>query len=630
MINEKLPSLRKLYYGIIFLIVPFICQAEGHLIDGLYYNLNIETKTATVTYKGYRSSLNISYVTGDIVIPATIEYDDEKYSVTQIGDCAFYNCSDLNTIEIPTSVTSIRFEAFAYSGLTSIVIPNSITSIGEKAFERCSELKTITYSNSISVIEFGTFNGCSSLEEVSIPESVTTIDSGAFMSCSNLKKVTIPNSVTSISSCAFQYCESLEEVIIPKSVTTILAGAFNSCGNLKRIYFNAENCNSSFKVPDYREGWLYNSPVMEVFFGESVKSIPEYAFCNCRNLCEVNIPNNVSVIGKGCFSECSNLTKATLPNTLNKIDEFTFNECSSLTHINIPNSITIIGMGAFQGCSSLANIEIPNSVVSIGSGAFNRCSSLTEITIPSSVTSIETMSFSQCSNLKTIYFNAENCNSCYFKIGSSHWLEKTPVEKVIISDNIKTVPDYAFYDVTTLKKAIVNAELINFRAFSGCTNLSDLCLNVQQIKYDAFANTGNLKNIYSLTPEPPLADLSSFSEYSGVKLFVPYESLAAYKNAEPCWCKFYDITESDFKDIDSIFTAGDKWGRIKSPRVDSDVNISVTEGILNVEAFESKRISIYNLSGTCVYSCRGSVNISLPSGIYFVSVDKKAIKIAIR
>ena len=77
-------------------------------VDGICYD--ISENNATVT-DGWRSS-------GDIVIPESITYNDSKYSVTSIGDYAFYRCSSL----------------------TSVTIPNSVTSIGESAFARCSSL----------------------------------------------------------------------------------------------------------------------------------------------------------------------------------------------------------------------------------------------------------------------------------------------------------------------------------------------------------------------------------------------------------------------------------------------------------------------------------------------------------
>ena len=103
-------------------------SADVVKVDGIYYDIS-ET-TATVTQGGDYS--------GDLVIPESITYNNSKYSVTSIGNNAFWGCSGLTSVTIPNSVTSIGDKAFYYCrGLTSVTIPNSVTSIGKSAFSFC-------------------------------------------------------------------------------------------------------------------------------------------------------------------------------------------------------------------------------------------------------------------------------------------------------------------------------------------------------------------------------------------------------------------------------------------------------------------------------------------------------------
>ena len=109
-----------------------------------------------------------------------------------------------------------------------------MTSIGTSAFYGCSSLKSVSIPSSVNSIGAGAFNGCTSLTSVNIPNSVTSIGSATFASCSSLKSVHIPSSVTSIGNYAFQY-SSLTSVSIPSSVELIGNYAFQVCVNLNDV-----------------------------------------------------------------------------------------------------------------------------------------------------------------------------------------------------------------------------------------------------------------------------------------------------------------------------------------------------------------------------------------------------------
>ena len=101
-------------------------------IDGINYDLNVETKESAV-----RSKSSGKY-SGEIVIPESVEHEGVTHSVTGIGNGAFDGCSGLTSVTIPNSVTSIGESAFkGCSGLTSVTIPNSVESIGSDAFSGC-------------------------------------------------------------------------------------------------------------------------------------------------------------------------------------------------------------------------------------------------------------------------------------------------------------------------------------------------------------------------------------------------------------------------------------------------------------------------------------------------------------
>ena len=106
-------------------------------VEVYYKFINNETELE-VTCFGQTFLSHPERYSGDIVIPASVSYNGQTYSVTSIGDDAFHGCTGLTSVTIPSSVTSIGESAFRdCSGLTSVTIPSSVTSIGSYAFNGC-------------------------------------------------------------------------------------------------------------------------------------------------------------------------------------------------------------------------------------------------------------------------------------------------------------------------------------------------------------------------------------------------------------------------------------------------------------------------------------------------------------
>ena len=192
-------SMKKLFVFIFSLILSVVFSTSASAydvkVDGIYYNLISEGKTAEVTYGEENYS-------GEVVIPSSITVEGQEYPVASIGESAFYFCS----------------------GLTSITIPNSVTSIGRKAFAYCSGLKDVIIVNNMFVYLPVTYSG-----HYSIPNNISQIIGGAFYYCEDLTSITIPNSVTSIGYEAFGECSGLTSITIPNSVTSIGGFAFAHC-----------------------------------------------------------------------------------------------------------------------------------------------------------------------------------------------------------------------------------------------------------------------------------------------------------------------------------------------------------------------------------------------------------------
>ena len=208
------------------LVAMLICLtstwAKAFYVDGINYNItSADDLTVEVASDTYR---------GEIVIPASVQYDGKTYSVTSIGHGAFWNCVGLTSVNIPNSVTSIGGAAFySCNGLTSVTIPNSVTSIGGETFRYCHNLPTVNIPNSVTSIGSYAFDGCTRLTSVNLSSSLTVIGDYVFGNCRSLTSITIPNSVTIIKRNAFNGCNGLTSITIPNSVISIEQNAFDSC-----------------------------------------------------------------------------------------------------------------------------------------------------------------------------------------------------------------------------------------------------------------------------------------------------------------------------------------------------------------------------------------------------------------
>ena len=151
--------------------------------EGLSYALNFDENSYTVISIG-------SCVDTNVIIPSI--YNDKP--VTSIGFNAFTDCSSLEAIEIPSSVTSIDSHAFynCYKLQTVTFSENSqLQSIGDYAFSNCSKLATVIFGKNSQLQSIGeeAFSSCESLTSIEIPSSVTSIGSYAFAGCESLIRV---------------------------------------------------------------------------------------------------------------------------------------------------------------------------------------------------------------------------------------------------------------------------------------------------------------------------------------------------------------------------------------------------------------------------------------------------------
>ncbi len=528
-------------------------------------------------------------------------------SMSSISAQAFYRCISLNSITIPESVTSIGLGAFSgCSSLTSVTIPNSVTSIGASAFEGTAWFNNhpdgLVYAGNVAYKYKGKMPEGT---KISIKEGTLGISASSFWNCSGLTSVTIPESIMYIGDHAFSDCRGLKDVYsYAENVPSTGSYAYYSSPissatlHVPAVSVDSYRSNSPWKefgmiisigetTPNIvfadasikaicLANWDVNgdgelseaeaasvASLEEVFRGNNsitsfdelqyftrLTGIGDNAFCLCRKLTSITMPNNIASIGNGSFRNCGSLTSVTIPNSVTSIGERAFSGCSSLTSIKveedntafdsrsncnaiiekstkkliagcqntiIPNGVTSIGKNAFESCSgltsiiipngvtnieqnafnqctNLASIIIPNSVKNIGSEAFCYCLSLVDITIPEGVTKIENNAFYYCNHLTSISIG----NSVSY-IGESAFANCYCLTSFAIPNSVTIIYNNTFYECHSLASVTIPNSVKNIAstAFSGCSSLTAITIpeSVTSIGNYAFAGCSNLTSV---------------------------------------------------------------------------------------------------------------------------------------
>ncbi len=442
-------------------------------------------------------------------------------NITSIGQNAFYDCTGMAELILPSSLSSIGNNAFQNcSGLNWVKISdmNAWYEIdfanayanplyyANHFYVNTNEVVGLTVTSNISEIKDYAFVGYKGLHSVNFGNSVTSIGYQAFKNCSSLNSVTIGSSVNTIEDEAFRNCSSLASITIPNNVTSIGTDAFKDCTNLTSVTLNNSEIAAAIYTASNNLKNIFGEQVHSYTFGSYVSSIGQYACYGCTGLTSLTIPYSVSFIRTNAFYGCTGLTSVTFQGTPLLFESQAFGDCTGLTRVNINNLADWCGT-IFEGIKSnplssahhlylnnseVINLNIPNNVTSVGQYAFYGCSSLQSVVFPDNVTSIGISSFSHCTGLNALD----------------------------IPSTITSIGDYAF---------------------KNCTGLASLTLpsNMSSISHGVFYNCTGLTEIHvGATVPPVIASSTTFNNVpTAIPVYVPLGSAPSYQAAQ-YWSRF--------------------------------------------------------------------------------------------
>ena len=461
--------------------------------------------------------------------------------VTSIGEKAFWNCTNLETIYwnatncsyVGTIKTNSYGDVTSYTSafekqVKNIIVSENVTSIGQRAFADCKKLENVYWNavncsitgRSMPRIFYGDINNVyigekvvnippylfynvNRAEELVLPNSVQTIGDYAFYGSEYLTELELPNNLVSIGECTFVSCTSLISLKI-KSIEKMGQECFAGCGSLKEVYISDNvkaigssafyNCISieSMTIPFVGLSEDNKYPLGAIFgyaSNSNGKQITQYGYYGTKTY---SIPLNLKSI---------TITGNVVQGLMNFDD---------LTEVSMPNATTVWA-STFEGCTNIETATIPAVAISyiprnslktvvitcgpsIGDSAFEGCGKLTSVTIPDSITFIGNNAFENCTSLTSIALPES-----VISIGNNAFKGCVKLASIIIPNGGTSISNSVFESCGSLTNIVLPDSLtsIGNNAFQNCISLVSINIpyGVTSIGNSAFQECSKLTSI---------------------------------------------------------------------------------------------------------------------------------------
>lgn len=561
---------------------------------GIVYEV---ASTSNVTVIGWEGA------SSEVVIPAEVEYNGRTMDVTRIGEEAFMG-SPVTSVDFSqaTNLTQIQAKAFYGLDIADLVLPESLTTLGSDAFSCNDAVQSVEIPSKVTSYSHS-FSRCSSLTEITvdtanrsfasnagvlmnddgdtiyqypagktgsytIPADVDTIASYAF-SGSQITRMEITSSVSTIGAGAFSYCDSLSQFTVSSDNRSfaVSSGVLLSANSTQLVAYPAGKAGTEYSIPSRVTAVIGSafagSSLQTVTFPSSVDSVGDYAFADSA-LTSLTLNSGLNDIGVGAFSGCVSLSEATIPSSVTSISESSFEGCTSLRSVTwSATGSASIGISAFEGCTTLSTFAIPDRATTINDRAFYGCTSLAAVSIPDSVTTVGDQAFA-ASGLTEV--TVPGCRS----MGDGVFESCRSLGSVTIADDVAMIPE---------------------GIFSGCSSLDEIVFgedpSLRTIEAQAFAGTAF--TAFTIPEGVTTVDATAFSGCTALQTVGIPSTLRdmgerPFEGCSSLTSFTVSADSSVYASVDGVLYSKDLGTLVRYPSAAASVEFSVPEGTETISA----------------------------------------------
>ena len=364
---------------------------------------NVKQTEWTTSYENYQSCKVGSFMNCNNLTSVDLG------SIQKLGDRAFYGCTSLKKITLPSTITNLGWECF--DGATIVTSMATVPPVIDKSEDETSSIPmgefVLVNVPEASLDSYKSANYWKDMAKRIFPIGTKfdyDVTTEAQPSTSDLlDKVGLKNANSIVSLKVKGSINSYDVMVIRNKMDNLhyldLSDA-NVVENSYEYYTGCSTKNDTIGRNAFRE----LSKLVTISLPNSVKAIESGALYKCTKLKSVVLPENLQSIeygdwSSGAFADCYSLTDVKFK-ACNFIGSYAFSNCYALNHVTLPPDLKTIDQYAFANCSSLHSVDFPPLLESIGSYAFQSCA-LDSISLPG-LTRIDEYAFSGCGNLKEV------------------------------------------------------------------------------------------------------------------------------------------------------------------------------------------------------------------------------------